>query len=328
MYKYFIKKLGNQELGSVNTFGHPQRGRYIFVSKSPEVLSIFPPLSEIVLNDSALLPILVMYSGEKVYCNYIYHNDSISRPGHGTRNEYRIYLNKGLDNKEKIFFSAGDYVVIRKVELFQDGIDNSFYALDYVKASDVRFSSFISQLRPLRAHSGQFYFEGEIKEFEEKLHTLSVQAKVVVDDKVTAEIQKEEQAGRDISSLFSAQTFRDFVLAGYGYKCAITNMNIQYKELYNIEAAHIMPRSHSGLFMPNNGIALSRDMHWAFDKGFFTITNDLIVKVHPEINSDYLRLYDGKKIYVPQNSFFVPDVNNLKYHQEHIYGLFKITGRL
>ena len=130
MYKYFIKKLGNQEMGSVNALGIPQRGRYIFVSKSTEVLSIFPPLSEIVLNDSALLPILAMYSGEKVYCNYIYHNDSIARPGQGTRNEYRIYLNKGLDNREKVFFVAGDYIVIRKVELFQDGVDNSFYALD------------------------------------------------------------------------------------------------------------------------------------------------------------------------------------------------------
>lgn len=328
MYKYFIKKLGNQELGSVNSFGVPQRGRYIFVSKSTEVLSIFPPLSEIVVNDSALLPILAMYSGEKVYCNYIYHNDSISRPGIGTRNEYRIYLNKGLDNKDKLFFVAGDYVIIRKVELLQDGIDNSFYALDYIKASDAAFSAFVNSLTPLRANSGQYYYEGEITQFENKLRSLSAPTKVIVDDKVTAEIQKEEKSGRDISSLFSAQTFRDFVLAGYGYKCAITNMSIQYKELYNIEAAHIMPRSHSGLFMPNNGIALSRDMHWAFDKGFFTITRDLTVKVHPEIRSEYLRSYDGKKIFVPDNSFFIPDVNNLKYHQEHIYGLFKTTGRL
>lgn len=328
MYKYFIKKLGNQELGSVNAFGVPQRGRYIFVSKSTDVLSIFPPLSEIVVNDSALLPILAMYSGDKVYCNYIYHNDSISKPGIGTRNEYRIYLNKGLDNRDNVFFVAGDYVVIRKVELLQDGIDNSFYALDYIESNDTTFSAFVNTLTPLRANSGQYFFEGEIPQFEQKLRSLSIQARAVVDDKVTTEIQKEQKAGKDISSLFSAQTFRDFVLAGYGYKCAITNMNIQYKELYNIEAAHIMPRSHSGLYMPNNGIALSRDMHWAFDKGFFTITNDLTVKVHPEISSEYLKTYDGKKIYVPKNSFFVPDLGNLKYHQEHIYGLFKTTGRL
>ncbi len=87
MYKYFIKKLGHQELGSVNSEGIPQRGRYIFVSNNSKILSIFPPLSEVVINDSALLPILAMYSGEKVYCNYIYHNDKISKPGIRTRNE-------------------------------------------------------------------------------------------------------------------------------------------------------------------------------------------------------------------------------------------------
>lgn len=328
MFKYFIKKLGNQELGSVNSFGVAQRGRYIFVSKSPEILSIFPALSEIVVNDSALLPILVMYSGEKVYCNFIYHNDSISRPGVGTRNEYRIYLNKSLDSQDHLYYQAGDYVIIRKVEFSQDGVDNSFYALNYVEASDLSFATFIDSLSPIRANSGQYYYEGVITSFETKLQNTTFTGKAIVDEKVTAEIQKEEIAGRDISSLFTAQTFRDFVLAGYQYKCAITHKNIQYKELYNIEAAHIMPRSHLGLFMPNNGIALSRDMHWAFDKGFYTITDDLKVKVHPEIDSDYLREYDGQSIFLPANQFFIPDISNLRYHQENIYGLFKTTGRL
>lgn len=328
MYKYFIKKLGHQELGSVNSEGIPQRGRYIFVSNNSKILSIFPPLSEVVINDSALLPILAMYSGEKVYCNYIYHNDKISKPGIGTRNEYRIYLNKGLDNRDKIFYKEGDYIIMRKVDITQDGIDMSFYALDYIKSSDTAFLKFISTLQPVRANSGQYFYEGDIPEFENKLNTISAQAKVVIDDKVTEEIRLEKQQGKDISSLFSAQTFRDFVLVGYNYKCAITGVNISYKDLFNIEAAHIMPRSHHGLFMPNNGIALSRDMHWAFDKGFFTITNELTVKVHPDVDSEFLKKFDGKKIYIPQNSFFIPDVANLKYHQDNIYGLFKTTGRL
>lgn len=331
MYRYFIKKLGHQELGSINSEGIPQRGRYIFVSKNHKILSIFPHLSEVVVNDSALLPILAIYSGEKVYCNYIYHNDKISRPGIGTRDEYRIYLNKGLDSRDKIFYKEGDYIIIRKFEKPSDGIDEineSFYVLDYIKSSENYIADLLSELQPLRANSGQYYYEGYITEFENKLSKLSSRPKAVIDEKVTEEIKTEEQHGKDISSLFSAQSFRDFVLAGYNYKCAITGINISYKDLFNIEAAHIMPRSHSGLFLPNNGIALSRDMHWAFDKGFFTITKELTVKVHPDIDSEFLKRFDGKKIFVPQNSFFAPDVANLKYHQDHIYGLFKTTGRL
>lgn len=64
---------------------------------------------------------------------------------------------------------------------------------------------------------------------------------------------------------------------------------IQYKSFMNLEAAHIWPRSHKGLYLPSNGIALCRDMHWAFDKGMFTIGDDFKVIVHPDVESDYLQ---------------------------------------
>lgn len=33
-------------------------------------------------------------------------------------------------------------------------------------------------------------------------------------------------------------------------------------------------------------------------------------------------------MYIPENAFFRPDINNLHYHQTHIYGLFKTSGSL
>lgn len=69
-------------------------------------------------------------------------------------------------------------------------------------------------------------------------------------------------------------------MTGYKQKCAITGNVIQYKSFMNLEAAHIWPRSHKGLYLPSNGIALCRDMHWAFDKGMFTIGDDFKVIVH------------------------------------------------
>lgn len=50
--------------------------------------------------------------------------------------------------------------------------------------------------------------------------------------------------------------------------------------------------------------------------------------VHPKATSDYLRSFDGKKIRLPQNPFFIPDLNNVKYHRDNVYGLFLTTGRL
>ena len=80
--------------------------------------------------------------------------------------------------------------------------------------------------------------------------------------------------------------------------------------------------------MPNNGLALCRDLHWAFDKGFFTLDDNLCVKVHPSIESDYLQSFNNHIIRVPANPFFVPDLENIRYHRDEVYGLFLTTGRL
>ena len=74
--------------------------------------------------------------------------------------------------------------------------------------------------------------------------------------------------------------------------------------------------------MPSNGIAMCRDLHWAFDKGFFTFSDDLKVIVHPQADSDYLRQFDGQSLRVPDNVFFAPDPEQIQYHREHIYGIF------
>ena len=89
--KYYLKRLGHQELGSVKN-GKAQRGRYIYISKDKNVLDIFPPLSKTVTNDSSIIPIIPLYQkiAKKIYCNYIYHNDKYNVSG-GTRNESETY---------------------------------------------------------------------------------------------------------------------------------------------------------------------------------------------------------------------------------------------
>lgn len=66
--KYYLKRLGHQELGSVKN-GKAQRGRYIYISKDENVLDMFPPLSKTVTNDSSIIPIIPLY--QKVVKKYI-----------------------------------------------------------------------------------------------------------------------------------------------------------------------------------------------------------------------------------------------------------------
>ena len=58
------------------------------------------------------------------------------------------------------------------------------------------------------------------------------------------------------------------------------------------------------------------------DKGMFTVDDNLKVVVHPEVESDYLKQYNNKSLYIPENAFFRPDINNLRYHRTHIFGLY------
>ena len=101
-----------------------------------------------------------------------------------------------------------------------------------------------------------------------------------------------------------------------------------YDKLINLEAAHIKPKSHSGSFLPCNGIAMSRDIHWAFDKGMFTINEDYTITVHEELKNTLLNKYDNQKINIPTEDFFKPEKNFLQYHKEKVFGLFKHSGVL
>lgn len=325
--RYYLKKCGFQELGSVKN-GKPQRGRYLLTSMSKEILGMFPPLSEAQLNDSALLPVIPLYLGKKVYCNYVYHNDKF----HGStavhpRNEYRIYLNKELE-EQQLLFSENDIVVIRAEVITEDDESQTVYYLDYLRNNE---STLYDQLNKViedyPINGGYGIFEGTIPEFEAKVSKLAKpdDCEVAIDNTVTNKIATSVD---NIASLFNAVSFRDFIMVGYDNLCAITGTVIRYESYMNLEAAHIKPKSHGGLFLPNNGMALCRDLHWAFDKGFFTLDDDLKVVVHPKIESEYLNSFNGKQIRIPSNQFFVPDLENVRYHRENVYGLFLTTGKL
>lgn len=325
--RYYLKKCGFQELGSVKN-GKAQRGRYLLTSMSKEVLGMFPPLSEAQLNDSALLPVIPLYSGKKVYCTYVYHNDKF----HGStaahpRNEYRIYLNKELE-EQQLLFSENDIIIMRAQEITEEDETQTVYYLDYLRNNETALYDKLDKvIESYPINGGYGIFEGIIPEFEEKVSKLAKpdDCEVAIDNTVTNKIATSVD---NMASLFNTVSFRDFIMVRYDNLCAITGMVIRYESYMNLEAAHIKPKSHGGLFLPNNGMALCRDLHWAFDKGFFTLDDDLKVVVHPKIESEYLNSFNGKQIRIPSNQFFVPDLDNVRYHRENVYGLFLTTGKL
>lgn len=256
-------------------------------------MDIFPPLSKTVTNDSSIIPIIPLYQkvAKKIYCNYIYHNDKYNVSG-GTRNEYRIYCNGALEGKQ-LLFQPDDILIFRAEKtssLPKDILGSNDVPEAAVEEANVFFlyrccdknSELYRMCKKLVDESnirgnGHAIYQGIITEVENKINQLCVnnfnEMDTVIEDTVTAKAQSGDID--EMASLFNSVSFRDFVMTGYKQKCAITGNVIQYKSFMNLEAAHIWPRSHKGLYLPSNGIALCRDMHWAFDKGMFTIVKEI-----------------------------------------------------
>lgn len=332
MKNYYIKKLGFQELGSPTEDGRVSRGRYFLLSKKSE--DFFPPLSQTELNDTIILPIIPPNSNQKIYCSYVFHNSKYH--GHiakGTRNEYRLYLNSKIDPKRS-YFKPNDIVVFNKIEAEQN---ISLYQILLFRVGDNNYQTLNNMISTSNLSGGHALIKEELSFIESS--TLDIEAlETVIPDEVKNDIQKRQvilskDSVENIektkgANLFNSVSFRDFVLLGYENKCAITNEAIFYDKLTNLEAAHIKPKSHSGSFLPCNGIAMSRDIHWAFDKGMFTINEDYSITVHEELKNTLLNKYDNKKIKIPTEDFFKPEKNFLQYHKEKVFGLFKHSGVL
>ena len=162
------------------------------------VLKMFPPLSTAQLNDSALLQVIPLYSGKKVYCNYVYHNDKF----HGStaahpRNEYRIYLNKELENHQ-LLFKTNDIIVIRGDKVADEDDpekENSIYYLDHVpNDGSALYKMLDNVVSSYPINGGYGIYDGVIKEFEDKVAQISKpdDCEAVIDDSITKKIPTNE----------------------------------------------------------------------------------------------------------------------------------------
>ncbi|MDZ4185806.1 MAG: HNH endonuclease [Desulfuromonadales bacterium] len=76
--------------------------------------------------------------------------------------------------------------------------------------------------------------------------------------------------------------FRSSILLGYRFTCALTGTCLSTERENLVEAAHIHQHAQSGNDDPGNGLALTPDAHWMFDRGLWTVEvrgDDFIIRV-------------------------------------------------
>jgi putative restriction endonuclease len=124
------------------------------------------------------------------------------------------------------------------------------------------------------------------------------------------------QSGRDVR-------FRLVVVSAYSFTCCLTRHRLTTISRGSmVDAAHIHQFADSRNNDPRNGIALSKNAHWMFDQGLWTITDEHTVRVaHQHFSEEHphgkaLAEFDGATILLPDEVELRPDPVYLAWHRK------------
>jgi len=118
--------------------------------------------------------------------------------------------------------------------------------------------------------------------------------------------------------------FRIRVVSAYNFTCALSAYRLTTITAGSIvDAAHIHEFRDSRNNDPRNGIALSKNARWTFDRGLWTIADDyrIIVAIghfaEAGPNKDnLLASYHGKRLHLPEDRTLWPDPIHLAWHRK------------
>ncbi len=139
--------------------------------------------------------------------------------------------------------------------------------------------------------------------------------------------EPEADYGRPIFQQVVARPFRDqaftqVVRRAYDSVCAMTGLNlVNGGGRCEIEAAHIKPVAANGPDSPRNGLALSRTVHWMFDRGLLSAEDGGKMLVAGRLVPPQARSFlnpDGMLRW-PKDPFLRPHPQFLRYHRDSVY---------
>jgi hypothetical protein len=331
--KIYAHKLNANELGYRN--GKPGgAGRFILVAKT--CIGYFPPLSEVVLNDHVFIDLIPSFTDEVVLTNFEYHNSKYATLDEAEkRDEYRLYLNSKTD-PNRDYYKPEDIVLF--IKIYEKEEKSFIYKMLYLKPDSGNYTKVkvLIELTDTRWGSNALLNLNQLT-FLDSLRKIDIGQKVIPME-IIEEAFKEpvnnvvvQDEKYDTTTILRSKSFRDLVLYFYDFKCAVTGKNlfIDHKDFNNLEAAHLLARVAGGGSNPSNGMALERNLHWAFDKGFFTVNFDgaeYCVEVHKDaMRIPYLASKNGQKLIIPEDSRSRPNAESLKWHKENVFGMFLKT---
>jgi putative restriction endonuclease len=121
--------------------------------------------------------------------------------------------------------------------------------------------------------------------------------------------------------------FRLGVVPAFDYTCALTGYRLVTAAAGSIvDAAHIHQFAASQNNDLRNGIALSKNAHWTFDQGLWSLTDDYrVILAKDRFNESgpqslLLSSFEGRRIHLPKRKDQWPDVRHLEWHRRNKFG--------
>ena len=119
--------------------------------------------------------------------------------------------------------------------------------------------------------------------------------------------------------------FRANILNAYEYRCAVCGFDVRLGlQPVALEAAHIKWHQAGGPDEEVNGLALCSLHHKLFDRGAFTLSNDLEILVSDEAHGsvgfqEWLMCFHRKKLHFPQRQIYYPSENFTQWHVHEVF---------
>jgi len=117
--------------------------------------------------------------------------------------------------------------------------------------------------------------------------------------------------------------FRRNVVKLYDQRCAFCKMRVvSWDGVTIVDGAHIMPFSEFRDDRFVNGLALCKNHHWAFDRGWFGIDDGYRILIprdrfteEPAVQSQEMMAFHNESIKLPQDSRHLPSQESLSWHR-------------
>ena len=123
----------------------------------------------------------------------------------------------------------------------------------------------------------------------------------------------------------SNSRFRANILKAYEYRCAVCGFDVRLgQRSVALEAGHIKWRMAGGPNEEVNGLALCSLHHKLFDRGAFTLSNNLEILVSDDAYGstgfqEWLMRFHGQKLNFPQRQTFYPSENYTRWHVREVF---------